>query len=397
MLKQLLMLLWVADSSLPSLVSRGMLIKHTLTHKLIWTTQGRERATRPSACEQRSRPMCIDGICLYANSWPGPKSRVRFLMISTLAIQQLKDSHSVRVPTLPAGVGGDSSYVSLPRYQVSKQSGIQVIDGKQDPTHDWCKHVQGPCLLACLRDRGAMSGPLLVWPLHCCLSASPSTDGCLPQWWIAGFRAQGLYHHYSHADDEQRGPHLHAWGRADGALMQWRRAHCAGSLHYHCCPAGDEQRRPPLHAWGRADGALMQWRRAHCTRSLHYHCCPASDEQRGPPLHAWGRADGALMQWRRAHCTRSLHYHCCLAGDEGPPLQAWGRADGALMQWLLVALQFELLQHLLMDDVDFRLLQGVPPLRPSAPSYRALTAAGKIPSLWDCSASQSVGPSSHEV
>ena len=34
------------------------------------------------------------------------------------------------------------------------------------------------------------------------------------------------------------------------------------------------------------------------------------------------------------------------------------------MQWLLVALQFELLQHLLMDDVAFRLLQGVPPLRP---------------------------------
>ena len=75
------------------------------------------------------------------------------------------------------------------------------------------------------------------------------------------------------------------------------------------------------------------------------------------------------MQWRRAHCTRSLRNHCCHAGDEqrGPPLQAWGRADGALMQWLLVAPQFELLQHLLMDDVACGLLQrvqGVPPLRP---------------------------------
>ena len=244
----------------------------------------------------------------------------------TLAIQQLKDSHSVRVPTLPAGLGGDNSYVSLLRYQVSKQSGIQVIDGRQDPTHDWCKNVQRPCLLARLRDRGAMSGPRLVWPLHCCLSALPSTDGCLPQWWIAGFSARGLYRHYSHADDEKGGPPLHAWGRADGALMQWRRAHCTRSLHYHCCPAGDEQRGPPLQAWGRADGALMQWRRAHSTRSLHYHCCPAGDEQRGPPL-----ADGALMQWRCAHRIRSLHYHCCPAGDEqrGPPLQAWGRADGA--------------------------------------------------------------------
>ena len=126
---------------------------------------------------------------------------------------------------------------------------------------------------------------------------------------------------------------------------------------------------PPLQAWGRADGALMQWRRAHCTRSLRYHCWPAGDEQRGPPVHAWGRADGALMQWRCAHRTRNLHYHCCPAGDEqwGPPLQAWGRADGALMQWLLVALQFELLQHLLMDDVACGLpprVQGVPSLRP---------------------------------
>ena len=196
MLKQLLMLLWVADSSLPSLVSKGMLIKHTLTHRLLRTTQGRERATRPSGCEQRSCPMCIDGIHLYANSRSRPKSGVRFLMTSTLAIQQLKDSLGVRVPTLPAGVGGDSSYVSLLRYQVSKQRGIQVIDGKQDPAHDWCKNVQGLCLLARLRDRGAMSGPRLVWPLHCCLSASPSTDGSLLQWWIAGFSAQGLYHHY---------------------------------------------------------------------------------------------------------------------------------------------------------------------------------------------------------
>ena len=84
MLKQLLMFLWVADSSLPSLVSRGMLIKHTLTHKLLRTTQGRERATRPSGCEQRSCPMCIDGIRLCANSRPGPKSGVRFHMISTV-------------------------------------------------------------------------------------------------------------------------------------------------------------------------------------------------------------------------------------------------------------------------------------------------------------------------
>ena len=225
-----------------------MLIKHTLTHSLLRTTQGGQRTSRPSGCEQRSCPMCIDRIRLYDNSRPGPKSGVRFLMISTLAIQQSKDSHNVRVPTLPAGVGGDSSYVSLLRYQVSKQSGIQVIDGKQDPTHEWCKNVQRQCLLARLRDRGAMSGPRLVWPLHCCLSASPSTDGCLPQWWIAGFSAQGLYRHYSHADDEQQGPPLHAWGRADGALMQWRRAHCTRSLHYHCCPAGGEQRGPPLQA-----------------------------------------------------------------------------------------------------------------------------------------------------
>ena len=153
MLKQLLMLLWVADSSLPSVVSRGMLIKHTLTHSLLRTTQGRDRTTRPSGCEQRSCPMCIDRIRLYANSRPAPKSGERFFMMSTLAIQQPKDSHSVRVPTLPAGVGGDNSYVSLLRYQVSKQSGIQVIDGKQDPTHDWCKNVQRPRLLV------RLSGP----------------------------------------------------------------------------------------------------------------------------------------------------------------------------------------------------------------------------------------------
>ena len=136
MLKQLLMLLWVADSSLPSLVSMGTLITQIMTHRLLRTTQGGERATQPSGCEQGSCPTCIDGIRLCANSRPGPKSGVRFLVISTLAIQQLQDSHSVRVPTLPAGVGGDNFYVSLLRHQLSKPSGIQVIDGKQDPTHD---------------------------------------------------------------------------------------------------------------------------------------------------------------------------------------------------------------------------------------------------------------------
>ena len=124
MLKQLLMLLWVADSSLPSLVSIGTLITQTMTHRLLRTTQGGERATQPSGCEQGSCPTCIDGIRLCANSRPGPKSGVRFLVISTLAIQQLQDSHSVRVPTLPAGVGGDNFYVSLLRYQLSKQGGF---------------------------------------------------------------------------------------------------------------------------------------------------------------------------------------------------------------------------------------------------------------------------------
>ena len=188
----------MADSSLPSLVSIGTLITQTMTHRLLRTTQGGERATQPSGCEQGSCPTCIDGIRLCANSRPGPKSGVRFLVISTLAIQQLQDSHTVRVPTLPAGVGGDNFYVCLLRYQLSKQGEIQVIDGKQDPTHDLCKYVQGPCLLTvCLRDRGAMSGPCPIRPLHCCLSASPSPDSCLPQRWIVG--APGFYHRYSYS------------------------------------------------------------------------------------------------------------------------------------------------------------------------------------------------------
>ena len=73
--------------------------------------------------------MCIDRIRLYANSRPGPKSGVRFLMISTLAIQQLKDSHSVRVPTLPAG--------DWRRQLLCLSAEISGVEAKRDSGHGW--------------------------------------------------------------------------------------------------------------------------------------------------------------------------------------------------------------------------------------------------------------------
>ena len=78
-------------------------------------------------CEQGSCPTCIDGIRPCANSRPGPKSGVRFLVIPTLAIQQLQDSHSVKVPTLPAGVGGDQL--------LCLSAEISTVEARRDSGH----------------------------------------------------------------------------------------------------------------------------------------------------------------------------------------------------------------------------------------------------------------------
>ena len=130
MLKQLLMLLWVADSSLPSLVSMGTLITQTMTHRLLRTTQGGEGPHSLLGASKEAAPRASTGYASVpiAGPVPSPGSQVRgeipgdFHSCHTAAtgFSQCEGSNSSRWSW------GDNFYVSRLRYQLSKQSGIQV-------------------------------------------------------------------------------------------------------------------------------------------------------------------------------------------------------------------------------------------------------------------------------
>ena len=83
------------------------------------------------------------------SSRPGPKSGVGSCFTVLIMMIQAQLTHSVRVPALSAGAGEGNPYAHLSSRHVPKPSGIQVVYGKQDPTHDWNRYVKRSFKRAC--------------------------------------------------------------------------------------------------------------------------------------------------------------------------------------------------------------------------------------------------------
>ena len=73
-------------------------------------------------------------------------------------------SRSVRVPALSVGAGEGNSLAYQRRLQAPKLNGIQVTDGKQEPTHKWNRCVKRSFMRAC--NRAIRHGQ--VQPLYLC-------------------------------------------------------------------------------------------------------------------------------------------------------------------------------------------------------------------------------------
>ena len=84
-------------------------------------------------------------------SRPGPKSGVGSNLAITLILLQSQLSRSVRVPALSVGAGEGNPSAYSCRHSVPKPNGIQVINGKQEPTHNWSRYVKRSFKRACHR------------------------------------------------------------------------------------------------------------------------------------------------------------------------------------------------------------------------------------------------------
>ena len=104
-----------------------------------------------SGCELQCRPNARTTTHLRNNSRPGPKSGVEGRIILAHLFLQCQITHSVRVPALSVGAGGGNKQAHALPQQVPKTNGIQVIYGKQDPTHNWNRYVKRSFKRACHR------------------------------------------------------------------------------------------------------------------------------------------------------------------------------------------------------------------------------------------------------
>ena len=84
-------------------------------------------------------------------SRPGPKSGVGSNLVIALVLLQSQLSHSVRVPALSVGAGEGNPPAHFCKHPVPKPNGIQVIYGKQEPTHNWNRYVKRSFKRACHR------------------------------------------------------------------------------------------------------------------------------------------------------------------------------------------------------------------------------------------------------
>ena len=88
---------------------------------------------------------------LLIDSRPGPKSGAGCRLTTLLTLLHCQVSRSVRVPALSVGAGEGNSLAYQPRLQVPKLNGVQVTDGKQEPTHKWNRCVKRSFMRACNR------------------------------------------------------------------------------------------------------------------------------------------------------------------------------------------------------------------------------------------------------
>ena len=105
------------------------------------------RLPPPAGSGLSHRPIASDHFT--PSSRPGPKSGVGSCLAVLIMLIQGQFTHSVRVPALSAGAGEGNPHAHLSSYHVPKPSGIQVIYGEQDPTHDWNRYVKRSFKRAC--------------------------------------------------------------------------------------------------------------------------------------------------------------------------------------------------------------------------------------------------------
>ena len=87
----------------------------------------------------------------FIDSRPGPKSGAGCRLTTLLTLLHCQVSRSVRVPALSVGAGEGNSLAYQRRLQVPKLNGVQVTDGKQEPTHKWNRCVKRSFMRACNR------------------------------------------------------------------------------------------------------------------------------------------------------------------------------------------------------------------------------------------------------
>ena len=105
----------------------------------------------PPGCAPSGRPIERTVPHLLIDSRPGPKSGVGCRLTTLFTLLHCQVSRSVRVPALSVGAGEGNSLAYQRRLQVPKLNGIQLTDGKQEPTHKWNRCAKRSFMRACNR------------------------------------------------------------------------------------------------------------------------------------------------------------------------------------------------------------------------------------------------------
>ena len=116
-----------------------------------WRKQDMDTTRIPPGCAPSGRPIERTVPHLLIDSRPGPKSGAGCRLTTLLTLLHCQVSRSVRVPALSVGAGEGNSLAYQRRLQVPKLNGVQVTDGKQEPTHKWNRCVKRSFMRACNR------------------------------------------------------------------------------------------------------------------------------------------------------------------------------------------------------------------------------------------------------
>ena len=116
-----------------------------------WRKQDMDTTRIPPGCAPSGRPIERTVPHLLIDSRPGPKSGAGCRLTTLLTLLHCQVSRSMRAPALSAGAGEGNSLAYQRRLQVPKLNGVQVTDGKQEPTHKWNRCVKRSFMRACNR------------------------------------------------------------------------------------------------------------------------------------------------------------------------------------------------------------------------------------------------------